>query len=253
MKCEYCSGTLSLEDEYCPHCGQPNKHAKQHIKDMRRYQGEFEDTKNYVYEKTGRYTDISVRVVIMAVLIVLIIIVFLLGVNVWEIRYNWRSASADRHYSDYSQILDEYLEEERYLEFYSFCSEKGIRYYEGAYGEKYGLVMQLCNSYANLYNALFDYFTFEEGDSLNYVVEMTSDSLDYFYKYYLDENHFYTDLYGDSDLFRQAADVMEYNVEQMLITYGSFTQEEAASMSSLSKTKRAVLIEEKLEAGMQNE
>ena len=37
MRCEYCGGNISLEAEECPYCGAPNKHAKQHAKDMKKY------------------------------------------------------------------------------------------------------------------------------------------------------------------------------------------------------------------------
>lgn len=45
MKCEFCGGTLSLENEYCPHCGRPNEHARKHIEDMRHYDSVYEETK----------------------------------------------------------------------------------------------------------------------------------------------------------------------------------------------------------------
>ena len=253
MKCEYCLGPLSLEDEVCPHCGRPNKHAKQHIRDMKRYQNEFEDTKNYVYEKTGRYTAISVRVVIMAVLIVFILLMLFLGANVWEIRSAWQKASAKRHYKEYSQIMDSYLEEENYLDFNAFCYEKGIHSYEEPYREKYGLVIQISNSYSNLQDALWNYCFLENEEVSGSILDMTADSLEYFYRYYLNEDGYYTDLYGDSELFRKTAEVMEYNVEQILITFGNFTREEAEALPSMSKAKRAVLLEEKLEAELQNE
>lgn len=253
MKCEYCMGTLSLEDEYCPHCGQPNKHAKQHIKDMKRYQSEFENTRKYVYEKTGRYTDITVRVIVIAVLIVMIMVTFLIGANSWEIRSASKKASANRHYEEYSVILDQYLADEDYLGFYTFFNEKGIRSYDGPYKDKYYLVMQIAGSYSTVQDAMIYYCFLDDEDYSDQAVDRIADALDYFYRYYLNEDNYYTDLYGESEIFRQAADVMEYNVEQMLVAYGNFTREEAAALPSLSKTKRAVLLEEKLEEKLQNE
>lgn len=253
MKCEYCMGTLSLEDENCPHCGRPNKHAKQHIRDMQRFQGEFEDTKKYVYAETGKYTGIAVRVVIIAILLVLCLAALIIGAMAWDIQRGIKRAGADRKYATYSKIMDEYLEDENYLEFNQFCLTKGISYYEGAYSEDYRLVIQLCSNYASAYDSLYSYITFDENNNLEQQVDMTSNSLDYFYKYYLNENNFYTDLYGESERYEQAAEVMKYNIECILITYCGFSEEEAKSMPELSKTKRAVLLEEKLEARVKNE
>ena len=102
MKCEYCNGNLSLEDEYCPHCGKPNKHARKHIDDMRRFQGEFEDTRKYVRDKTIGYTEITVRVVILSILIVLILVFFAVGANAWEINREIKKKSAEKKFEEYS-------------------------------------------------------------------------------------------------------------------------------------------------------
>ena len=60
MKCEFCNGNMSLEDLHCPHCGQINKHAQQHIRDMQRYQGEFNETKEDVITVTQKYSLVKV-------------------------------------------------------------------------------------------------------------------------------------------------------------------------------------------------
>mgnify|MGYP007081514319 FL=1 len=165
MKCEYCGGSLSLEDEYCPHCGQPNKHAKQHIKDMRRFQGEFEDTRNYVYEKTKTYTEMTVRVIIIAVLIILIVVTSIARVRSWKIVDSLREGSAAMHYAGYSKVMDQYLVEEDYVDFYQYCLEKNIRYYKGAYEEQYGRVIQLAMMYSSLLDNFSNYIDFQEGGS----------------------------------------------------------------------------------------
>ena len=37
MKCKYCGYNISLEEEYCPHCGNKNEEAAKHIADMEQY------------------------------------------------------------------------------------------------------------------------------------------------------------------------------------------------------------------------
>ena len=56
MKCEYCLGPLSLEDEVCPHCGRPNKHAKQHIRDMKRYRALVKDFLNEIVGRSHSFS-----------------------------------------------------------------------------------------------------------------------------------------------------------------------------------------------------
>lgn len=247
MKCEYCGGSLSLEDEYCPHCGQPNKHAKQHIKDMRRFQGEFEDTRNYVYEKTKTYTEMTVRVIIIAVLIILIVVTSIARVRSWKIVDSLREGSAAMHYAGYSKVMDQYLAEEDYVDFYQYCLEKNIRYYKGAYEEQYGRVIQLAMMYSSLLDNFSNYIDFQEGGSPDTTVRNIQDSLYSFYRYYEEDSSWY---YGNGQVTEQyleAADTMLVNVEDILVTYCGFTREEAQEMQELSSASRAVLLEEKLE------
>lgn len=253
MKCEYCNGDLSLEDEYCPHCGQPNKHAKKHIDDMRKYQGEFEDTKRYVREKTTGYTEIAVRVVILSVLIVLILVFFAVGSNAWEINRQIRKSSAKRNYEEYSRMMDEYLAEGDFLKFYSFCEHMGIRSYDSVYEEKYGNIINACSWYKSVYELLYDFAGFDADDSVSHVTEMTGDALDSFYKYYRNDDFSYTGRDGESELYRKTLDDMERNIELILSTYCGLTKEEAAAFPEMSKAKRDILLEEKLEEKLQNE
>ena len=245
--------TLSLEDEYCPYCGQVNKHAKKHIKDMRRYQGEFEDTRKYVHDKTIKYTEIVVRVIILAVLIVLNITFFSIGFNVWEIKWNIKDSVAISRFKEYSQIMDGYLEDEDYVAFAAFCESNGIRAYQDRYWERYGYLINVCSGYTEAYSTLFDYAGFDKNDSISHLTELTGQQLDYFYKYYLNEGYIYTDFDSETEEYRRILDNMENNIELILVTYCGFTEEEAAAMPTMSKPKRDILLEEKLEEKLQNE
>lgn len=253
MKCEYCNGTLSLEDEYCPHCGQPNQHARKHIDDMRRYQGEFEDTKKYVHDKTAGYMEITVRVVIMSVLIVLIIGFFAAGSNAWEILWQMKKSDGKKNFEEYSQILDGYLENEDYLAFDAFCSVKGIYSYDSPYRERYHNIIAACGYYEEAYRGLLEFAGFDERNSVSQISEATGNSLDNFYQYYLNEDFLYTGGEPEPEDFRRILDNMERDIELILVTYCGFTEEEAASFPKLSKAKRNVILEEKLEAGLQDE
>jgi len=53
MNCKYCGGRITLETKECPSCGIETPFAKQHAKDMERFEEEFRETKEYVKSKTG--------------------------------------------------------------------------------------------------------------------------------------------------------------------------------------------------------
>ncbi len=251
MKCEYCGGNLSLENEYCPFCGQPNRHAKQHIRDMKHFRGEFENTKKYVHDKTAGYTEVTVRAVIIAVLAVLVIGSFALGAKAWDITWSLNKNRAARRYDEYSAILDEYLENEDYLAFDAFCEGKSLRGYEDAYREKYGGSITLCARYADAYYALYD-FAGSGAEGADYIAEWAGDTLDSFYRCYFNEDFNFTEGKEEPEEFRRAADVMKRNIELILVTYCGFTEEEAAAMPGMSKLRRGVLLEEKLEGERRN-
>ena len=77
MKCQYCGGTLDLEDRFCKHCGQVNTVASEHVQEMEKYQQEFEQTRRYVHEQTAGYNSLGIRVVTIAVLWITSIILLL--------------------------------------------------------------------------------------------------------------------------------------------------------------------------------
>lgn len=253
MKCEHCNGNLTLEQEYCPHCGQPNKHARKHIDDMRRYQGEFEDTRRYVKDKVTGYTAISVRVVILSVLIVLCLVFIAVGSNAGRITRSIQRNKADRNFREYAQILDEYLEKGDFLEFGSFCDYKGIRTYDSAYEEKYGQIINACNWYESAFTQLMNFACFDEADRINQMTELTGDSLEYFYKYYRNDDSFYSGQDGEQELYRKTLNQMERDIELLLSVYCGFSKEEAEEFPQMSKAKRNILLEEKLEERLLNE
>ena len=251
MKCGYCGGALSLEDERCPHCGQLNEHAQKHIADMRRYKGEFEHTKKYVYERTKLFTQITVRVIVLAVLVVLTVGLYLLEDNAYAIRRSILTSSAERKYDQYSKEMDQYLTDENFRAFSSFCDAHKLDGFEGRYAGKYGRAIRVCNYYVDLYDALNEY-AFPKSYTTIRQAQWTADAMGSFY-YELD----YVPGYGVQDegdpAVVKAIETMRENVERFLVAYCGFTEEEAKSMRELSDARRAVILEEKLEGRLQDE
>jgi hypothetical protein len=217
---------------------------------MERYQGEFENTRKYVYEKTGRYTQTTVRTIIIAVLLLLVVGAALLKSYSWSIVWNFQSAKANICYSSYSKKLDQYLEDEDYVMLNQFCDQKEIRYYNGTYAEEYGLVIPMSLYYVELCQELFRYYNFDESGyyTKEYVVSSLNDNLGYFYAYAVNRNGTIDeDRDGYNEKYLKAASTMSYNVERILVTYCGFTQEEAEALPELSQAKTMALLEEKLE------
>lgn len=252
MKCDYCGGSLSLENEYCPHCGRPNPHARQHIEDMRRYEGEFERTKKYVYDKTKTYTQVVVRMIILAALVILSIGLFVLADNAYSLLRDRERNKSEKKYSEYSQILDGYLEEENFRAFVSFCEARNLESYQGAYAAKYQRVIWISRYYVYLMDYLSDY-AFPKSYTTQQQAKWVADEMEYFYQY-LDQDpaDYYMEVENDP-LVAQALDKMDKNIERFLMVYCGFTGEEAQSMREISSARRQLLLEEKLEGRLANE
>lgn len=246
MKCEFCGGNLSLEAAKCPYCGQVNKHAQQHVRDMKRYRGEFENTKKGIYSVARRYSEVAVRFIIIGILAVLIIVMLALDANAHSMRRNFRQRDAKRHVKEYTEILDGYLEEEQYREFIVFSEEKYIdSYYEDGEYDEYRPIIRAVNYYLQMKTDLMR-LIMEDDEQKSIYVDRLCDDISYFYEAVdREDSLFYYDELPEET--RKVFDALESKVQAMLCTYCRLTQEEALSLKELSEAKRTVLIEEKFE------
>ncbi len=248
MKCENCGGNLSLEDATCPHCGTVNSHAQQHIKDMNRYQGEFQKTRKNVYAVTQNYAGITVRAAIITVLLILIVVLSVLAASDYEIESGLARRESNRNFKEYEQLLNQYLEEENYLAFSAFCEARYLRGYDSPY-EKYLPVQRASSQYAYLYEYIMRANTKQqEGadrEDIARCAEYIGEQLNYFYESLDMERYTYVNG-ADSEQNRKALERMEQNVRLLLQTYCGLTEEDVADLQSLSNAKRMVLLEERM-------
>lgn len=245
MKCDYCGGNLSLEDERCPHCGQINTHAKKHVDDMKHYQGEFESTQKYVKEKTATYTEFISRGIFLAILAIVTIVIFVLCANIWEIRWSIKRSTAERNFQKNSAIIEQYLEEEDYIGCAAFVDNKAIRIYGGVYDE-YRCYIQACNQYRNVMDMLQRYAMPSPYENTESMCKLTGDCLEDFYKYYKNEEFRYTGGSNETEKYREIVENMNRTINATLTCYCGFTEEEAEAFKDMSLANRYLMIEEKL-------
>lgn len=245
MKCDFCGQSLSLEEEVCSHCGQPNPHAQKHIRDMKHYKGEFESTRRGVYAATGTYKEVTVRAIIIAVLVVLIAVMLYLYDNVYGLHLDYLEADAKRNVKEYTSVMDEYIAEEDFRRFSLFCEKHEIGGYIEGY-EMYAPVIRAAAYYVwfcdNVMYFVTDPLEEEETpdwDDVAYALNEFYDACDWSRYEYMEN--------ADRPENVQALATMENNMLLMLQTYLGFTGEETAGISELSEAKRTVLFEEKFQ------
>ncbi len=176
MKCEFCGGNLSLEDKYCPHCGQINKHSQEHIREMGHFRKRFESTQNRVYGVTHAYTQLTVRIALICILIVLIILAVMLGTNAYSVMRDIRERNSNRKFDEYSEVMDSYLEKGEFAEFHYFCESNQI---ENAYSVMRDIRERNSNRKFDEYSEVMDSYL-EKGEFAEFHYFCESNQIDWF-------------------------------------------------------------------------
>ena len=247
MKCQYCGAPLDLDDNFCSHCGKLNEQVKQHVDDMNRFKSEFTETKEEVYETTKRYTGITVRVVVIAFLFALNVMVAVVSSNFYSFRRMANEMDCNKHFEEYSAILDGYLAAGDYQSFYIFITEKDVPYYDSEY-EQYAQLYYLVSQYIWIYDYLIDASLEEDVAYRESLATYALDNIEYFYDNIDPENYYYYKNITREENVKAIEDLCK-KIEMLLVTYGNLSPEDAAQFSTYSSAKRAMLLEEGLQYG----
>lgn len=241
MKCKYCGGNITLETEYCPYCGKTNEHAQKHAADMKTYQRVYESTRNGVQDAAHKYTGATIRLIIIAVLVIMIVVLFILGAKSYDFRRMWIEHRSEKNSKQNMETMDEYLENEEFLAFTAFCEENYIYTYDTVF-EKYTPAERVSRYYRYVYEDIMRIACPPEYADQEFVLESLSENLEYFYTSMDMKEYEYYDI--DTELNQRAIAAMEEKTELLLHVYCGLTEEEAMSMRTMSKAKRAVMLEE---------
>ena len=242
MKCPFCGAPLDLDDNFCSHCGKLNEQVKQHVDDMNRFKSEFTEAKEEVYQTTKRYTAVTVRVVMIAVLVILNVVIAVIGARYYTIERIIGEADCERNFEEYSAILDDYLEEGNYHAFYNFMMAKDVPNYDSPY-EQYSQIESLASQYIYIYEYIMKAYLSEDSNQRENLCKYTADTLEYFYENLDMERYSYYENY-DREENLKAIEGLKEKVEMLLVTYAGVLQEDAALFETYTSAKRAMILEE---------
>lgn len=245
MKCEKCGGNLTLEDVVCPYCEALNEHAVQHIREMNRYKKDYEGTKQEVYSVTKNYAGITVRIIVIAVLIVLTVICGVLSGEAYSIKRNIKIAQ--RNDKECKETMEQYLEDRDYYAFAMFCDINKISAYEEGY-EEYNSIIYAVRQYHYAYDAIMrtvkPYEGVDNQNSISYIAEYVNG----FYKIFDESSDNYYSANTSEKSMEVALEIKE-QLEALLMAYCGLTQEDIAGFADMSKAERALIIEERMTDG----
>lgn len=242
MKCEFCNGNLSLENAFCPHCGKPNKHAQQHVKDMESYAGRYDKTEQEVYATARRYSDTVVRAVIVAILAVVFIVVLVVYNRIDDIYYSAVETNNELNFSTHSAKMNQYLEAEDYLGFYYYCSREDIYGSDNGY-EDYDCLINVIGCYTDAYELLMvKACDSEENAEYSFNAEHLGSTLGRFYHY---QNSTYHDVSQEgSQMTEECLEKINRDMEYLLETYCNVPVERMGELAEMSDAQRTLFLEE---------
>ncbi len=250
MKCPHCGANIAIEDKFCKNCGQENPFAKQHQEDMQDYEKRFERTQKDVIRTTRKVNEISVRIVILCVLLVIGIVFLFMAVNSSRIYRNQVQKNNTRHFPEYSAQMEGYMNNGQYLELAEFTDKQRIHAYDHDMPyHKYNGVIRTAQSYSNCYYdlmRLWDTPTYESDDYYTSRIGNLADDLEFFYtrlgreSYASDEDAQY-----NADL--PYLEDMDEQLSVLLQAYLHLTPEELEELRGMDRNLRPAKLMEKFE------
>lgn len=252
MKCKYCSGDLTIEDAFCPHCGKTNLYYEAHRRDMAEYMKSYNATKNKVEERTAKYTHKTLIITVISVLVALNLIAILLLINIDDINYERCRKSNYKHAEELALQMSELEKEGDYFGMIEFESAHPMRTYGTAMGEYFRLT-EFINDYRFLHMSVLSLIDGE--DHLLYTelaVRMNTYLSDmYQIRYEKISNNKNDPLYSEEHI--KTMDTLIVNTKALLDTYCGLTKEEADSVFDLTENERLKLLETRLSEVLENE
>ena len=241
MKCKNCGGNLTLEDVVCHHCEAVNEHAIEHIRQMKRYQKDYEGTKQEVIATTKTYAGITVRVIILAVLIVLMIVCGILSGEAFSIKRDITEAT--RNDEKCKKQIEEYLESRDYYALGIFLETKNIGTNSEGYEDYRGVIIT-STQYMYFYDYVMKVVKPREGSDIQSYYEWIAEQINKFYRV-LDDTDYYCYVASDDMQYDYILE-MEEQMHALLITYCGLSQEQVENLRNMSKAEMTLLIQEEV-------
>lgn len=246
MKCNSCGYNLNIEDLFCPHCGTKNNQAAKHESDMKHFDAEFENTRQEVISNSKRFNAFTAKLTIIAVLIALIAIGFIVASHSYDI-VRWRIArQIDKHEPEYRAELSGYEKDRDFdsiIRYYQ--THEILRAYDSALND-FNTVYQMSNHYTMLEGYIRQLYAGPESSNYTeeYLIEMIAKYVDHIDTSSEYNEYRRTEFDGEHGDFIQYVRQLTQDTVQV---YFKLTDEQADSLYDLSVARRTVMLEEAFE------
>ena len=234
VNCKKCGAPLSLNEAFCPYCGEANPEAQEHLKKLRELDEQFEIASQEVTaevkkSKTG-----------YGILITLVMLLFanLLIFGMHQMSYDiTRQIIAGRMTErEIKAQLDQFLEEGKYIELDLFINKFSLSYRDY---EDYSGISCLAVYQNRMIEAMTQYL-YRKDSYADPLVKTCQAIIDY-------ENEYASLKRSDnSEIVRFHMDKINTEVNGFLRNYLRLTEEDIAGIKDLNESSLLILVNERL-------
>lgn len=242
MKCEYCGSDLSIEYEKCPYCDALNPFYEAHRKDMKAYARKYAATEKQVVEKTNRFAKKSVRITIIAVLVIINLVFGILFANIWEIRNKMHENANKRDAAKTVQMANDLEFSKDYLNFDALMDEKYYSYYKGPHNE-FSMVMPAADDYVAIVKEIARLVDGSAYGNESEIADSIGRRLDYLYRDRDEINKATYEAERYAKRHRDAVEDIVNETHKILAAYLGLDKETVDSFEEMTSAERKMIIE----------
>lgn len=248
MTCKHCGAQISIEDQYCPHCGTRNQEAAKHAADMQKYDREFKETKRQVLLRTGRLGKLTGKMIAVCLLVVCNLIVFAGHAFRYELEDMLTGMEVNARSKEHVENLESMEADREYLELGEYYQRNWLYYGEAL--KIYDYTASACQYYTRLYESLMSLV--DKDAAVSYTtedsnLETAADQITYLYETeaMLEEGSEWVLQRcpkEQQEVIYQIIDQSEVLLKSML----NLTEEEIAGLPEMEKTEILLLLGRKV-------
>ncbi len=234
VNCKKCGAPLSLNEAFCPYCGEANPEAQEHLKKLRELDEQFESASREVAAEVKKSKKGYGILVILVMLLLANLVIFAMHRMSYDIAD--RIIAGKMTESEIKAQLDQFLEEGEYIELDLFMNKFSLSYRDY---EDYSKISYLAGLQSRVIEAMTRYLY--SSDAYDDPLVKTCQAI-------VDYEEEYTSLKKreNSESVRFHMEKINAEMNGFLRNYLRLTEEDIAGIKDLNESALLILVNERL-------
>ncbi len=234
VNCKKCGSPLSLNDAYCPYCGEANPEAQEHLKKLRELDEQFESASREVAAEVRKSKKGYGILVILVMLLLANLVVFVMHRMSYDIAD--RVIAGKMTESEIKTQLDQFLEEGEYIELALFMNKFSLSYRDY---DDYSRIAYLAQCQNRVIESMTRYLYGSEAYD-DPLVKTCQNIVDYEREYSSLQKR------DNSESVRFHTEKINAEMNGFLRNYLKLTEEDIAGIADLNESSLLILVNERL-------